>query len=333
MPDRPPTPDGGAGGPAGVYARPPDRPVDRDAIPHVVVVGAASRDVTVDDPRGWRLGGGATYTALTMARLGARTAVVLGVDRLASAADELDLIRAAGASVELIGLEHGPVFENIERSGGRVQICVETSDRVPTSAVPAAWTASPVWIVVPVADETAGEWASVPPTDAIVAVGWQGMLRELVAGDRVRPRAPRRSALIERADIVGVSHHDVARGTRVDDLLAMLKPGAHLLLTKGAEGGILWHRRTDGRATARRYPALAADRVVDATGAGDTFLAALVSTWLMPEFSRARSRGGDLRFASAAGSLVVEGRGLHGVPGMGAVVRRTRASIGSSRSG
>jgi sugar/nucleoside kinase (ribokinase family) len=73
--------------------------------------------------------------------------------------------------------------------------------------------------------------------------------------------------------------------------------------------------------------------VVDATGAGDTFLAALVTTWLRPAFARPRRRGGDLRFASAAGSLVVEGTGLAGVPDLAAVVRRTRASLGRSPSG
>src|SRR6185295_20414519 len=38
--------------------------------PMVLVVGAASRDITPDDPRGWRLGGAATYGSLLLARLG-----------------------------------------------------------------------------------------------------------------------------------------------------------------------------------------------------------------------------------------------------------------------
>ena len=35
-------------------------------VPVVVVVGAACRDLVHDDPRGWRLGGGVTYAALTL---------------------------------------------------------------------------------------------------------------------------------------------------------------------------------------------------------------------------------------------------------------------------
>ena len=59
-----------------------DREYTRDPAwaPEVVVVGAASRDVAADDPRGWRLGGGVTYSALTTARLGLRTAALVGVD-------------------------------------------------------------------------------------------------------------------------------------------------------------------------------------------------------------------------------------------------------------
>ena len=52
----------------------------------VVHVGSSSRDLTPDDPRGWRLGGGVTYAALTTARLGLRTAAVVGVDAAGSTA-------------------------------------------------------------------------------------------------------------------------------------------------------------------------------------------------------------------------------------------------------
>src|SRR5439155_22807898 len=54
-----------------------------DPAPDVVVVGAAARDIAPDDPRGWRLGGGVSYSALTTARLGLRTAALVGVDRTA----------------------------------------------------------------------------------------------------------------------------------------------------------------------------------------------------------------------------------------------------------
>ena len=67
--------------------------------PDVVIVGAATRDLNDEAPRGWLLGGGVTYGALALARLGVRTGVLLGLDDEASTADELGLIRDAGAEI------------------------------------------------------------------------------------------------------------------------------------------------------------------------------------------------------------------------------------------
>ena len=80
----------------------------------VLHVGSASRDVTADDPRGWRLGGGVTYAALTTARLGLRTAALIGVDEAGAVADELDLLRAAGVELVLERLAEAPIFDNRE---------------------------------------------------------------------------------------------------------------------------------------------------------------------------------------------------------------------------
>ena len=79
-----------------------------------------------------------------------------------------------------------------------------------------------------------------------------------------------------------------------------------------------------------RYLPTATSGELDPTGAGDTFLAALQSSALRPAIAgRRRSRRRvDLRFAAAAGSLVVEGHGLAGVPDRAAVnVRRARERI------
>lgn len=294
-------------------------------IPHVVVVGAAARDLVADDPRGWRMGGGATYAGLAFARLGLRTAVLLGADPTAAAdGAEIDRIREAGADVRLVDLDRGPIFENIERPEGRLQICGQPSDRVSVPALPAEWLAAPGWLFAPVADEVGDEWATVPPADAVVGLGWQGLLRILEPGRPVRHRAPRPSRLVVRADLVGLSHHDVDPGTTIDALLGMLRPRARLLMTDGAAGGIVWQRSPDGRPRGRSYPAIAPERVVDPTGAGDTFLAAYFATLLTVDFTPMRRRGGDLRFAAAAGSLAVEDRGLAGVPDLAAVIRRAR---------
>src|SRR4051794_21488329 len=180
----------------------------------VLVVGAASRDLTPDDPRGWRLGGAVTYGALTLARLGLAVRAVIGADDQGAAASELDLLRDAGVAIPLVPLARGPVFLNEERAAGREQLAVEVADPMEVGAVPADWTATDALFLAPVAGELGPDWARATNAgrsredssgvgvgdgdghaedrgDArIVALGWQGLLRTLAPGEPVRRRPP-----------------------------------------------------------------------------------------------------------------------------------------------
>lgn len=302
----------------------------------VVHVGSASRDLTGDDPRGWRLGGGASYSALTTARLGLRTAAVIGVDPDAAAASELDLLREAGVELLLVGLDEGPVFLNRETAAGRVQACLAPGRSLPIPRLPASWCEAPAWSLVPVAGELGDSWASVVPAGAYLGLGWQGLLRELVADGEVRRRPPAPSTLLSRADLVGVSRQDLEPDFGLAGLSRLLRPGAELVVTDGATGGQLRRRGEDGRTRTRRYRAAPTDREVDPTGAGDVFLAALLATAVWPELARrgvGRRAHPDLQFAASAASFVVEAPGLHGVPDRAAVLARLRRGRPSRSSG
>jgi len=293
----------------------------------VVHVGSAARDVAEDDPRGWRLGGGVTYAALTTAKLGLRTAAIVGLDRDARGATELDALRAAGVDLLVVELPEGPVFDNQETADGRVQTAMQVGVPLEPRPLPESWLAAAAWSLVPVAGEVGDAWTAVIPPDAVVAVGWQGLLRRLVAGERVGHVAPTARALLRRADLVGVSHHDVDAAMPLTDLAALLRPGARLLVTQGEHGGLLvtaGQNVVDRPLEVIRYLPTRTDGEVDPTGAGDTFLAALVAATVRPSIlGPGRGRfGADLRFAAAAGSLAVEGVGLGGVPDLPAVTRR-----------
>jgi sugar/nucleoside kinase (ribokinase family) len=302
--------------------------------PTIVVVGAAARDLADDDPRGWRLGGGVSYSALTTARLGVPTGAIVGVDAAAAGASEIDLLREAGVDVHLVPLEHGPVFVNIERPEGRLQHCGSASDPVPITAVPAAWLAAPGWILAPVAAELPPAWADLPASDAFVAVGWQGLLRDLEAGQPVRHVAPRPDAIIRRADLVGLSRDDVDREIPLADLYGLLRRGASLAVTQGDHGGLIVHgahAADDEHETElelRHYPAVPSHHAVDPTGAGDVFLAALAAARIEPRLVGGRiGQGMDLLLAAAAASLVLEGPGMFGVPLREAVQDRMREAL------
>jgi sugar/nucleoside kinase (ribokinase family) len=297
----------------------------------VVHVGSACRDIAPEDPRGWRIGGGVMYAALTTARLGLRTAAVVGVDVAASEASELERLQDAGVDLFRVPLAEGPIYHNVETATGRVQTCVQPGVPLPIPNLPPDWMAAPGWSVVPVAGEVHDDWADVVPSDAHVAVAWQGFLRVLRAGERVRQLPPRPSPILTRADLIGVSRHDVAPDVPLRTLWGLLSPGTDLLITQGAEGGLLVRLGADGPAELLRYRSPASDREIDPTGAGDTFLAALHASGLRAAADagrdglerRAAIRDAlDLRFAAAAGSLVVEDWGLSGVPDLGATTAR-----------
>ena len=287
----------------------------------VLHIGAACRDIAADDPRGWRLGGGVTYAALTTARLGLATAAVVGVDLEARGASELDLLRTAGVDLMLVPLREGPIYHNIETPAGRVQMCIQPGRPLPVQSLPESWLQAPGWMIAPVAGEVHDDWATIIPERAFVAIAWQGSLRRLVAGERVSRKPPRASPLLRRAELVGASHHDLDPDTPLEALFPLLAPDGRLLITQGHEGGLLISLDGDGHETLR-YRSAETDDEIDPTGAGDTFLSALLATAVHRNLG-GRQRGLlDLRVAAAAGSLVVEAPGLLGVPDRPAVLVR-----------
>ncbi len=271
-----------------------------------------------------------TYAALTTARLGLRTAAVVGVDAEAAAAHELEALRDAGVDILRVDLPEGPIFHNVETPHGREQTVIARGVPVEPVALPASWLSSAAWSLVPVAAEVDDEWVSVIGPDAVVGVAWQGMLRRLMAGTKVERIPPANRAILRRADIVGLSHMDVEPETSLGTLTSFLHPGARLLVTQGGQGGLLVTADRDGPVEVLRYLPTPSEREVDPTGAGDTFLAALLAVLVRPSVaaSPGRSLSRSLRFAAAAGSLAVEDVGLAGVPDRRSVLmRRARERV------
>jgi sugar/nucleoside kinase (ribokinase family) len=291
----------------------------------VVHVGSACRDLTDDDPRGWRLGGGASYAALTTARLGVRTAAVMGVDAAAASASELDQLRAAGVELHLVGLAEGPIFRNRETPTGRIQSWPVHGRPLPVPELASSWWAARAWSFVPVASELDEAWATAIPEGTFVSLAWQGLLRRQGPDQLTQRLAPVKSALVDRAELVGVSRHDLADDVPLETAVGLLRPGARLALTDGHHGGRIIEILSDRRTRSQTWDAVRPERDVDPTGAGDVFLAALLAAIARPDLTTRAGVGGpisDLAFAAAAASLVVEAPGLQGVPDREAVLRR-----------
>lgn len=296
------------------------------------MVGAAARDIDATDPRGWRLGGGVSYGALLAGRLGVRTGALIGLDHEARSAAELDLMRAAGVRLEIVALERGPLFENIETPTGRRQVSQGVSDPIAPERLPAAWRAAPAFLLAPVAGELDESWANVPAARSLVALSWQGLLRELAVGQPVVHLIAEAHPLVSRADLVGVSREDLRAtgGALLSELI--VRPGQEVALTAG-EQGALHLRRTESGFRMRRVPAVPARSTGDLVGAGDAFL----TTWLAalladgPFGPEPQSTPRALHLAAVVASLTTEGRGLPGLPG-GAAMRQRLGELARARS-
>ncbi len=294
--------------------------------PQVVVVGAACRDLVEDDERGWRLGGGASYSALALARLGLRVGALVVADDLATGSRELDTIRDAGVDVRVVPGGRGPIFINIETPTGRIQQTPQVSDLVDPNALPTSWRDARAWMFAPVAAEIHDAWADVPRPDALVGLGWQGLLRVLRDGAPVHHLAPGPSPVVRRADLVGVGSDDVDDMTTPADLAGFMRPGSSLLFTDGVHGGTAYRvgERPDDL-EARHWHSIPIESYVDPVGAGDTFLAAVFAAWVDPHITSGwDGPDADLRLGAACGSLILEGPGVFGVPYLADALKRMR---------
>lgn len=284
--------------------------------PALLVVGSAARDIEPADSRGWRLGGTVMYASLGAARLGVQVRALVGADEPAAGAHELGLLRDAGAEVEIVRLERGPIFDNRQTAAGRIQYGRQASDPIRVSAVPDRWLHNSAVLLGPVAGEIGDEWAGFD-TGAFVALAWQGLLREILPDDPVRRLPLRRTALVDRADLLALGADDMAPGS--GSLDGLLRDASELVVTRGPWGALAL-RRTRGRLRARRVPALRPRQIVDETGAGDIFLAALCAGRILAGAAVLQEQEWRLlALATAAASLSVEGAGLSAVPDRAAV--------------
>lgn len=305
--------------------------------PLVVAVGAAACDLVADDPRGWRLGGGVVYGALTLARLGVPVVAVVGLDREARTAAELEVLSRAGVEIWPVELERGAVFENREGPAGRRQrvrswpdpIAPEVVER---AGVEAAVGAATGWLFAPIAGELPAGWAELPQPEAIVALGWQGLLRQAGRGGWVERRPPGPDPLLRRADLVAASVEDLSPAAELGVVASLLRPTARLAVTAGEHGGLVGERL--GAAWRwRRYRAIPSRGTVDPTGAGDVFLAAVLAARVAPQLVGGRlARGGDVLLAAAAASCSVEAPGIAGIAEPARLAERL-ANLRRCRSG
>lgn len=230
----------------------------------------------------------------------------MGLDAEAAASREVRELEAAGVDIQRVPLRRGPVFENRTTAHGRTQVAHQVSDSMAPDALPAAWRATCSMLLNPVAGEIGDEWAGAVPDEALMALDCQGLVRSLFPGREVEALPLVAGPLTERADLISVSSED-ARGGGAPLREILGRDGAELVVRHGERGSLRLYRR-QGTVRMDRFPIIPALRQADATGAGDSFLAA----WLVGRLAL-RSAGAPaddhraIHLAALAATLIVEG--------------------------
>jgi len=261
--------------------------------PGYLVIGHVSRDLAPDGT--FRVGGTATYSALTAHRLGLRVGVVTSADPETSLFEDEPSI-----AVHCRRAVQTTTFENVYGAQGRRQYIHGVAGPLTAADLPVGWDKAPIVHLGPLAQEVHPALVEVFPS-ALLGVTPQGWLRRWDGRGRVSPVEWQDAGrVLSVADVVVLSLGDLGGDRRL--LESYVDLARLLVLTMGEKGAIVYRRNQQ-----QPVPAYLVDEV-DPTGAGDVFAAAY--------FVRLHETGDAIeaaRFANCAASFVVEGVGTANV--------------------
>ena len=271
--------------------------------PSFVAIGHVTRDLT---EQGATAGGAVAYAALTARNLGERAAVVT------SCARDLDLAAVFdGIEVARVPSRVTTVFQNLYDGHVRQQFVHSVAARIEPRHVPLAWRRAGVVHLAPIAREVSPAIAGLFRR-SLVGVTPQGYLRRWDSAGRVSPVPWEQSeSILPHVGVVILSDDDVSGGE--SEIESYARQVDILVVTRGARGACVY-REGEPHAVPP-FPA----RAVDPTGAGDAFAAAFLIV-----FHRTGDPLQAARFANAVGSLVVERKGLAGIPTIEEIEARLR---------
>jgi len=257
-----------------------------------LVIGHVTYDLT---PNGPRIGGTASYAALTARALGLRVGVVT------SWGEEIPLDALEGIPIVNYPTERSTTFENIPTPGGRTQILHNVATLLGFYQVPDPWRDAPIVHLGPVAQEVEPGIVRYFPS-SFIGITPQGWLRAWDSNGRVHPGEwPEESFLLNQAGAAVFSLEDVAGDeARIEEMAAY---GRVVVVTEADQGArVFWN----GDVRRFRPPQVVE---VDATGAGDIFAASFFY-----RLNTTRDPWEAARFANHIAAYSVTRPGLEGIP-------------------
>lgn len=273
-----------------------------------LAIGHVARDEFPDGAH--RLGGTALYAAATAARLGVPTALVTRVGpneraELTSTCAEL------GIDLRMLDALVTTTFAfRWDEEGRRILRLKARAKAIALADIPGDLRAADALVFGSIARELS-EDLLLGETARVSVLAAQGLLRTWDADGTIRPTAWDNAERDIRAlSAVVLSDEDVAGDATLVGRWSMVAP---VVLTLAERGCRIYE---GGRPTAD-LPAYPPARMVDTTGAGDTFAAGLAVS-----LGEGRPLADACRFANAVASFGLEGAGIAGLATREAVERR-----------
>lgn len=259
-----------------------------------LLIGHLTADLT---PAGRLLGGTVSYGACTAHAFG------LNIGMLTSAAVDEPLLPQLRPYADVISLpaEATSTFENIYQPSGRVQYLRGVAAPIRAADVPEKWLNAKLVHLAPLTDEVDPQIAHLFP-ETPVLLTLQGWLRRWDADGRVRFKRWFDRDVLKDIDIVVFSEEDIVEAPELEYEFAAAVP--HLLVTRAEKGGTYYR---NGEAIPYSTPQV---EVVQPTGAGDVFAAALLASWSLLN----RDMSAAIRLAARVGATSVTRIGLDGAP-------------------
>jgi sugar/nucleoside kinase (ribokinase family) len=274
-----------------------------------LAIGHVTRDEFPGET-GWRLGGTATYTAATAARLGAHAALVTRVGPNERATLEARC-RELGVELTALTSEVTTTFAFRYEGERRILRLKARARSLALADVPRELRAADAVVLGSVAHEIDRSLLGAFG-DAATVVTAQGYLREWSANGTIQPRRWEDVAQVtSRASAIVLSEEDVA-----GDLDEPRRWAGHtpVIVTLAERGSLVLVDDSE-----QMVPAYHAERVVDPTGAGDAFAAGLAIA-----LAEKRPLIDAVRIAHATASFAVEGIGTEGLADRARVEQRMK---------
>lgn len=257
-----------------------------------LVIGHITRDLT---PQGPRMGGTATFSALTARALGMRVGIVTAWG------EELPLDPLDQIVVVNFPTESSTTFENIYTPQGRIQTVNNVAPTLSYYHIPETWRQTPIIHLGPVAQEVEpGIVRHV--SSSLVGLTPQGWLRAWdEKGHVYASEWPEASFALQHAGAAVISVEDV--GNSEERIEEMASSSRILAVTEASHGSRLYW---NGDVRRFRPPPV---KEVDATGAGDIYAAAFFT-----RLYATRDPWEAARFATQLSAYSVTRTGLESIP-------------------